>query len=236
MKPLPPAQTYERELEFMPYRDSIHRVVGIITRHAPKSGTVLDLMCGPGYLLGLVSRTRPDLSLQGVDIDPEYIKHARQKYPEHNFQLKDVLEYGSAEHFDVIACTGALHHIPYKRQEEVIQRMAYWLNPSGTAILSDCYIGDYSTEKERKLEAARLGYEYLKETIKNGAPDDVIQATADIISNDVLADGEFKTSLAKRLPLMQKYFHNKITTTRSWPRFARDNMGDFITILEGPKK
>ncbi|MDP3881339.1 MAG: class I SAM-dependent methyltransferase [Nanoarchaeota archaeon] len=234
MKPLPPPETYEQELVYWPYRESIKTVVQILCAVAQKSAKVLDLMCGPGYLQGQLLQQRPDLSLHGVDIEQSYVEHGMKKYPQAHFEVGDVLTWKPQRKFDVITCTGALHHLPYERQGELIHNMASWLNPSGTAILSDCYIDDYSNELERKLGAAKLGYEYLAATIRNGAPDEVIEACTDIIANDVLKD-EFKTSLGKRLPKVKRHFdHHGITKT--WPEHSEEGTyGDYIFVLLGPK-
>lgn len=158
----------------------------------------------PGYLLGQIAAQRKDLTLLGVDSDERYIDHSREKYPGINFEVGDILLWKPKEPFDVVICTGSLHHIPYEKQEEAVERMASMVKPSGFCIISDCHIDDYSDEKERKIAAAKLGYEYLRETINNGAPEDVVAATIDILHNDVMMD-EFKTSLKKRLPIYKKY-------------------------------
>jgi SAM-dependent methyltransferase len=232
MKPLPISETYERELVYFPYKKSLEKVTEIVCSQTPKEGMVLDLMCGPGYLLGMIQERRPDLYLQGMDIDERYIDYAREKYPEIKFEVGDVLDWKPKELSDVVLCTGALHHIPHKRQVEVILDMFLMIKQKGFVIVSDCYISNYSNEKERKIAAAELGYEYLKAAIKNAAPDDVTRAAIDILHNDVMMDGEFKDSLENREIKFRAVFPN-IKTTKTWPdeKMLRYQYGDYITIL-----
>ena len=233
---MPDPRTYERELEFMPYRDSLVAVAAYVIKVAPENGNVLDLMCGPGFLLGVLAMRRPDLKLTGVDIDQRYIDYARKKYPRVRFEQKNILDWQTDERFDGVLCTGALHHIPYGQQEKALERMASFSTPEGLVVLSDCYVNDYSNGRERKLAAAELGYEYLRATIENNAPDDVIQATADIIANDVLTR-EFKTSLAKRLESIERFFQIE-GTIKTWPAYPT-RYGDyvhFLSLKDSPKQ
>lgn len=228
MKNLPPSEIYERELNYLPYKKSLKAVLEFVCSNAPQGGSLLDLMCGPGYLLNQIKTRREDLSLRGVDLDESYILHAEEKYPGIDFEVGDVLSWSPNKPFGVVLCTGSVHHIPYERQEEFIRRIPSMIAPGGFSIVSDCYIDEYVHETGRKLAAARLGYEYLKETIKNGADEEVIAATIDILHNDVMMR-EFKTSLKKRLPIFENAF-SSVQTHKTWPGKDVD-YGDYYTIL-----
>lgn len=231
MKSLPPSDLYEQELQYWPYRESLIKVEDIICTQVPENGEILDLMCGPGYLLGKIHTRMPSFDLTGVDIDRRYVKYAREKYRGINFEQGDVLSWmpKQTQSFDAVICTGALHHIPYEKQASVIERMASMIRPSGFALISDCYISDYSNETQRKVAAAKLGYEYVKATIENGAPDACINVCIDVIHNDVLMD-EFKTSLKKRMPIFNRVFDH-VQTIKTWPKNDFRSYGDYVTIL-----
>ena len=232
MKKLPQSEVYERGLEYWPYKKSLDRVVDIICSQAPKEGSLVDLMCGPGYLLGNLAAQRKDLALLGVDIDQRFIDYSAEKYPEIRFQVGDVLEWNSKQLFDVVVCTGALHHLPYEKQAQAVARMASMVKPGGFCLISDAHIDDYSSERERKIAASKLGYEYLLETINNGASDDVVAWTVDILHNDVMMN-EFKTSLKKRLPIYQEYF-NEVELLKTWPQID-SQYGDYIMVGKSKK-
>lgn len=226
-KELPESETYEQGLLYWPYSSSQQFVLDSIKKLAPFNGYLLDVMCGPGNLLGRISNMRPDLKLIGVDIDPRYVQYGRQTYVQASFEEGNALSWKPSMFVDTVVCTGAIHHIPYDLQEDVIANIASMTFMDSLVIISDCYIDNYVNEIERKKAAAKLGYEYLQATIQNGAPDEVIAWTVDILWNDVLKK-EYKTSLAKRLPLLNKYFRD-VHTIRTWP-FGDTEYGDYVHI------
>ncbi len=232
MKELPESKIYEQEMIYMPYKKSLKGVTDTVYYQAPNNGCLLDIMCGPGYLLGQIAARRKDLSLTGMDIDKRYIIHAKKKYPKINFEIGDILSWQPKQLFDLVICTGSLHHIPYEKQAQTIKRISSMVKPGGFCIISDCHIDDYANEQERKIAAAKLGYEYLQETVKNGAPKEVIAATIDILHNDVMKN-EFKTSLKKRLPILKKIF-GKIKLLKTWPDF-QSGYGDYILVCRAAK-
>lgn len=229
LKGLPDSEIYEQELEYWPYKKSWNMVFDYICKNSPENGSLLDLMCGPGYLLGKIAEKRPDLNLKGIDIDERYIPFAKEKYPHIDFELNDIFSLSEKNKYDVVICTGSVHHLPYEKQEDGIKIMASLVKPEGFVLISDCYVDDYSNETERKLAAAKLGYEYLKGTIENQAPDPVIEPTIEILYNDVFIK-EFKTSIKKRFPIFQKLF-KRVETMKAWPDFVSE-YGDYITICK----
>lgn len=226
MKELPEAETYEEGLEYWPYKTSLQRVIDEICDISPQNARLVDVMCGPGYLLGKIHERRPDLSLYGVDIDERYVSHGAKTYPYATFEKGDVLTWQPSEKFDVVVCTGSVHHIPYDLQESAIANIASMGKPGALVIIPDCYVDDYSTETERKQAAAKLGYEYIRETIDNGGSDRVIEWTVDILWNDVLMH-EFKPSFEKRIPVLEKFL-NEIKTLKTWPNDTPPGYGDYI--------
>lgn len=229
---MPEAAVYEQELKYMPYTKSLTRVIETICSRAPHQGKLVDLMCGTGYLLREIRKRREDLSLVGVDIDPRYISFAQEQNPGIVFETGDVLTWNPPAPFDVFMCTGALHHVSYDKQEEAMRKMAAMIHPKGFGLVSDCYVDNYSNELERKLAAAKLGYEYLKETMRNGSPDEVTAVTADILKNDVMGI-EFKTAIARRLPIFDALFR-RVETFKLWPD-EQTEYGDYVTILSNRK-
>jgi len=113
MKPLPESEIYEEGLQFWPYQSSLKAVLDEVTSRAPQNGTLVDLMCGPGFLIGQLEEARRDLTLLGVDIDKRYIDYASEKSRRTNFEEGNILTWSAFEKFDVVTCTGSLHHIPY---------------------------------------------------------------------------------------------------------------------------
>lgn len=228
-KQLPEARIYELGLQYWPYALSQAIVLEEVEKLAPQNGRLLDIMCGPGNLLGRIAEIRPDLELIGVDKKADYIRYGKKTYAGATFERGDVLTWQPAAPIDMVVCTGSLHHVPYPRQEHAIANIASVLQDGKFAIIADCYIGDYTNETERKLAAEELGHAYSQATIKSGAPAEVIAWTMEIQWNDVF-EKEWKTSTAKRLPILEKYF-SKVQTLHSWPiRPENVTYGDYIHI------
>jgi SAM-dependent methyltransferase len=229
MQNLPTAEVYEKEFTYMPWGRLVVEVEKFVLTNAPKGAKVLDLLCGPGYLLGKLQKQRNDIAYLGVDLETGFIEHARKLYPSINFEVADAARWESDQNYDVILCTAGLHHLPYQQQEPFIEKISKLLKPGGFAIIGDPYIDDYVNETERKLAGAKLGYEYLDVTIKNGGTDDVIKAAIDVMSNDVLLV-EYKSSVKKIKPLFEKYF-DIVEMHKTWPR-ENTGYGDYWFLLK----
>lgn len=227
MQKLPNAEVYEQEFSFMPWGDLIKEVAGIVVNIAPREGKVLDLMCGPGWLLKKIARTRPDLKLEGVDIEEEFINYAREKVVNAEFEVADVLTWKPQGIYDIVLCTGGVHHLPYKKQADFVKKISGLLLENGTAIFADPLIDDFNNETERQLAAAKLGWQYLSAVIKKKASEEIVKVCVDILSNDILRY-EFKTSLPKIESLYKEVF-SRVRTKKVWPK-RRGDYGDFYFV------
>jgi len=212
----------------MPWGILVREIIEYVVENVPQGGTVLDLLCGTGYLLGELQQKRPDISFVGVDLESEFIEYAKKRYPGIGFVVGDAMTWGGDRTFDSVLCTGGLHHLSYEKQEEFIRKISQLVKPEGFAIVGDPYIDSYTNENERKAAATKLGNEYLAATMHNGAPDDVIKATASLIENDVLLV-EFKDSLENVEPYFKKAF-SSVEKHKTWPK-ADTQYGDYYFVL-----
>jgi len=99
------AQTLSLELHLERYRFASQHLAG--TR-------CLDIACGCGYGSFLLAQSHPSLQVTGVDLDPETIGYARQRYqrPNLSFLQADVLEYQPETPFDNVVSLETIEHIP----------------------------------------------------------------------------------------------------------------------------
>jgi ubiquinone/menaquinone biosynthesis C-methylase UbiE len=229
MQNLPTAETYDKEFKYMPWGQLVREIQQIVIDNVPEGGRVLDLLCGTGYLIADIKKKRADIEFVGVDLEDSYIRYAQEQYPGIEFIVADALEWESDQKFNAVLCTGGLHHVPYDKQGILIQKIAAHTKENGFAIVADPYIDNYESESERKIAAAKLGYQYLVATIQNGAPDDVIEATVNLIPNDVMLV-EFKSSLKKIEPLFHKSFQN-VEKHKTWP-LEQVEYGDYYFVLK----
>ncbi len=97
---------------------------------------VLDLACGEGYGSYLLAKTA--ISVVGIDIDENSIKHARNKYIKQNLEFKagsitEVPIVGESL-FDVAVCFEALEHI--EDHQKLLSEVKRLLTPDGVFIVS----------------------------------------------------------------------------------------------------
>ena len=89
---------------------------------------VLDVACGTGVLFPDYLQ-RGVASLTAIDISPEMVKIAREKFPQLNILCGDV-ETAEFEHpFDAVVVYNAFPHFP--EPARLIERLAKWIRPGG---------------------------------------------------------------------------------------------------------
>ena len=92
---------------------------------------VLDIACGTGVLIGDYLR-RAVKSVTAVDISPEMIRIAREKFPQENVTVLcgDAAQTHFPAPFDCIVIYNAFPHFP--EPERLISHLAGLLTPGGT--------------------------------------------------------------------------------------------------------
>ncbi len=206
MKQLPSADVYLQEYEYWPWGKLIRDLISKVSDCAPKNGTVLDAICGPGYLLGKIKENRPDLDCTGFDISRPYIRHAEKSFPENHYFVQDALTWRPKKKYDIVLCTSGVHHISYDRQSDLIAKLATSTKKKGKCIIADPIIGFYNDEKGRQLAAAKFGQWNLATVIKRGAPPEIIATALDVMHNDVMGE-EYKDSLSHLYCLYRDHFN-----------------------------
>jgi len=89
-------------------------------------GSVLDFGCGSGALARFISPK----SYVGVDRDPESIRIARQRFPEHCF----IGALPDGRRFDCVAALAIIEHLT--QPADVMEQLRCLLNPGGTVVLT----------------------------------------------------------------------------------------------------
>ena len=80
----------------------------IIVNDKKKSGSILDFGCASGDFLALF-KNKPQYSLYGLDFSSALIKLAKQKLPEANFKVENILSPKTQQKFDYCVALGVLN-------------------------------------------------------------------------------------------------------------------------------
>ena len=115
---------------------------------------VLDIGCGVGDLYKYLLRRRIPVNYTGFDILPEMVAHARKRYPEAQFEVRDVLQGLGPERFDYVLCSGAFN-VNFGRNLSAVQDV---LND----LLRGCIRGvaiNFLSARARERDAILFNYE-----------------------------------------------------------------------------
>ena len=109
-------------------RHNQERRFAVLMEVGALSGTrVLDVGCGVGDLYGYALRQGIRVQYTGLDILPEMVAHARERYPEARFEVGDALQGLGAERFDYVLCSGAFNVNFGRNQAAVRTILPEWL-------------------------------------------------------------------------------------------------------------
>lgn len=104
-----------------------------------KGKSVLDIACGEGYGSHILAMNAA--SVIGVDIDPESIELAVNKYSKNAGNLQFVIGQANAipsgdNLFDIVIAFETIEHLDEKMQNDFITEIKRVLRPDGTLIIS----------------------------------------------------------------------------------------------------
>lgn len=80
-----------------------------------QAARILDLGCGTGQTLEVLTRQWPNATYIGVDFSESMLEFARKKFPHNDFQCRDVVRFVSQPltfGFDLISAIGVLEFVP----------------------------------------------------------------------------------------------------------------------------
>ncbi len=120
---------------FKDYEAETATIAELIRRLAPNAKTVLDVACGTGsHALHL---RKHGYALHGVDIEPAFVRLAREKVPDARFTEGNMASFDLGRRFDVVLCL--FSSIGYLRElaavERALERFRAHLNAGGVALV-----------------------------------------------------------------------------------------------------
>lgn len=121
------------------------RITEEVSARTPQGGSVIDLGCGPGSLLRMLRRRRPDLRLTGTDIDPAMIAIAQHKARDQNIAFA----VASIDHqelpdqsCDIAISSMMFHHLPHEVKQGALREVRRILKTGGIFLLCDFSVPD----------------------------------------------------------------------------------------------
>ncbi len=108
-----------------------------MARLFPDGGRLLDVGCGFGLWLHYLRSLKPDLHLEGIDVDSRKISVARKSRRQQiDFQLLDVAKVDSRS-YDSVCIVDVLCIVSEKTQRSLTEEMFRVLKPGGVLLLKD---------------------------------------------------------------------------------------------------
>jgi SAM-dependent methyltransferase len=117
------------------YAQEAAYVKQLIARHKRSDGNaLLDVACGTG---GHVPYLRDDFAYEGLDLDPEMLALARQRFPDITFHQGDMTDFALGRQFDVVTCLfGSIANVKTgQRLRQAITTLAGHLRPGGVLLV-----------------------------------------------------------------------------------------------------
>lgn len=147
MTPIKNSQaTYDSFAEFYDFAMGDRKEIAVaiellIQNYHPKAKSILELGCGSGSLLKILSKK---YSCRGVDLSPSMIKQAEKKVPHVPVSVGDIAEVSFGERYDLVLCAfDTINHIlDFARWKKVFEVAKKHLKPNGI------FIFDINTERK----------------------------------------------------------------------------------------
>jgi trans-aconitate methyltransferase len=120
-------------------------ILNALHSNASTDFTLMDVACGDGYLLELISKKFPLLKLMGLDISSYFVKQAKAKY---KFNISRLNVWNLKKDFDIVTCNLSLHH--FDNPEKLIKHLLK--HTKKVLIVSDQIRPTTEQELESRLE------------------------------------------------------------------------------------
>ena len=85
----------------------------------PSARTLLDVACGSGEHARLL-RERHGFEVDGIDINPDFVRIAKEKNPAGRFQVADMVDFDLGRQYDAVICM--FSSIGYVRTLDALER------------------------------------------------------------------------------------------------------------------
>jgi len=108
-------------------------------KYIKKGQKILDLGCGNARFYKFLKENNSEIEYLGVDSNEKFIKENKIKYPEANFELKDIISNSpqTNEKFNIIVIFGVTHHLPKREfRKNWFKNLEQLLTENGILVIS----------------------------------------------------------------------------------------------------
>jgi SAM-dependent methyltransferase len=129
------ARFYDTVYGHLDYRRHALAVDAVVRANRLDARSLLDVACGTGRHLE-VFRSRYDL-VAGIDVDPSLVEIARERNPDIDIQVADMLDFDLGRRFDVVTCLfSSIGYVrTFDRLEAAVAAMARHLTRGGVLVV-----------------------------------------------------------------------------------------------------
>jgi SAM-dependent methyltransferase len=128
------AQFYDALYHFKDYVSASRQLDALIRQINPRVKHLLDVGCGTGKHIEYL---REYYQAEGLDLSPEMLEIARERFPEVPFHLGDMVDFDLGRAFDVVTCLfGSIGYLKtVESLDRAVARMASHLRPGGILVV-----------------------------------------------------------------------------------------------------
>jgi len=134
-------EAYNRINQWPQFKFLRRLVVRELRKYHP-DGVMVDVGCGPGYLIAVMARSFPHLNFIGVDIAAEMVQQATRNLSSQGFGKRVEIRHGDVQELpfedgtvDFVVSTLSLHH--WSQPNQALQEICRVLKPRGQFLIFD---------------------------------------------------------------------------------------------------
>ena len=149
-------ELYDAIYRFKDYAQECDRLHRLINELVPRARTILDVACGTGEHAKFLKHR---YTIDGIDINENYLRAARLKNPSGNYTCADMLDVDLGRTYDAVICLFSAIGIvgTYRRLERAIASMARHVRPGGVLIVEPWFSPENWRPGRRLILAGEVG-------------------------------------------------------------------------------